>query len=157
MFEIGSIGNLQSSAVASRENIAHALGLTSGALYKQESNYEDFTQFLEEKMYRSRMMEFMGLKDAEFEAEDEVNYLAYYNQNSSMPKEEFNVNEIIDIIPLAGVIESGKSQSFTVVFYGYPDIEFKTSLVLYIEGGARKTVEISAKTVPPLKNPFTDY
>lgn len=134
---------------SSKDHIAQALGISSGVIQDGETNYEDFTEYLEEKMYRSRMMEFMGLKDPEFEAEDEVNYLAFYNQNAVLPKDEFSTNEIIDIIPLGGVIESGKSQTFTVVFYGYPDIDFETSLVLYIEGGARKTVEVRGRTVGP--------
>ncbi|ODM94957.1 Hydrocephalus-inducing protein [Orchesella cincta] len=137
------------SAMGSRDHFAQILGFNSGAFNENSSNYEDFTQFIKEKMYRSRMMEFIGLKDAEFEAEDEVNYLAFYNQNAMIPKEEFSTNEIIDVIPLAGVVQAGQSQTFTVVFYGHPDITFKTTLVLYIEGGARQNVEVTGTTIHP--------
>lgn len=129
--------------------IGKALGLKN-VLRKGATNHEDFSEFMKEKVYRSRLMEFMGLKDAENEAEDEINYLAFYNQNAILPKDEFNTNEIIDVVPLAGVIQAGQSQTFTFVFYGCSDINFKTSLVLYVEGGARKIIEVTGSTIPPL-------
>ncbi|CAL8101690.1 unnamed protein product [Orchesella dallaii] len=138
------------SAMGSRDHFAQILGFHNSAFNDNSTNYEDFTQFIKEKMYRSRMMEFIGLKDAEFEAEDEVNYLAFYNQNAMIPKEEYSTNEIVDIIPLAGVVQAGQSQTFTVVFYGHSDITFKSSLILYIEGGARQTVEVIGATIHPV-------
>lgn len=86
-------------------------------------------------------MEMIGLHDAAEEAEDEMNYLSH-NRDKSKASSSVAINEIIDIIPMSGIIPAGKTQTFTVVFYGHSDMSFKTTAFCFIEGGTGKSVDI---------------
>lgn len=86
-------------------------------------------------------MEMIGLHDAAVEAEDEINYLSY-NRDKAKASNSVAINEIIDIIPMSGIISAGNTQTFTVVFYGHSDLTFKTTAFCMIEGGTGKSVEI---------------
>lgn len=59
-----------------------------------------------QQSFRSKMLSMVGLEDAQEEAEDEFNYLSF-NRNITKYTGPISVNEVLDIIPLSGIM-SGK-------------------------------------------------
>jgi len=103
---------------------------------------------LRDKLQRTRLMDFLGLQDAPTEQEDEFNYLSYFRESTDH-FETIPVNELIDIVPLAGIIQAGQTQRFTVVFHALPNIKVSTVAICYIEGGTPQTIKIMGQSTKP--------
>jgi hypothetical protein len=94
------------------------------------------------------MMDMMGLHDPDREIDDELSYLQCFPVHPDMVN-NIAPSELVDIVPMAGVIQAGQSQRFTIIFYGKSDISFKTVICCYIEGGASKYITVIGHSTPP--------
>jgi hypothetical protein len=136
----------------SNENLAEDLGLpvrkgSSASSLEEEDQYNNTSfEFARLKAQRSRLLEMLSLQDQDQEAEDDISYLCH-NSDPSKFHGDLAINEIVDIIPLAGVIPAGHTQTFSVVFYGHPNITFETTAYCFIEGGTGKTIKIKGSSI----------
>jgi len=109
-------------------------------------NYVESVQVERVRLQREKLLNILGLQDPEDEYEDEYNYLTHHIPEPV--EREIFVNELVDIIPLAGVVPAGSAQTFSVVFYGHNDINFQTTAICLVEGGIGVSVTIRGISSP---------
>ncbi|CAK0791290.1 unnamed protein product [Prorocentrum cordatum] len=69
-------------------------------------------------------------------------------QSAPQDKDDVDLNQVFDILPIFGKIDPGESQVVTFTYYGVRDRAFRASAVCAVDGGPEYEVKLSGSAAP---------